>query len=102
MTVDRKDAQGLTEPVMKQVFKIDTTKLPAYAGFADQNRAYVLVKVSKVIDALTEDESLKERAQLEYGVALAKEYISAYGQSLKAKTDIEISKKILEDSQQQL
>jgi peptidyl-prolyl cis-trans isomerase D len=101
VTVDRMDAQGLTEPVMKQVFKIDASKLPAYAGFADQNRAYVLVKVSKVINALTEDESLKERAQLEYGVALAKEYISAYGQSLKAKTDIEISKKILEDNQQQ-
>lgn len=101
VTVDRKDAQGLTEPVMNQVFKINTATLPAYAGFADADRAYVLVKVTKVINALAEDEQLKDRAQLEYEIALAKEYVSAYGQSLKSKTDIEISKKILEDSQQQ-
>ena len=100
VTVDRKNAQGLTEPVMQQVFKIDTTKLPAYAGFSDGNRAYVLVKVSNVINALAEDDELKDRAQFEYEAAIAQAYVSAYGKSLKAKADIDISKKILEDSQQ--
>jgi peptidyl-prolyl cis-trans isomerase D len=100
VTVDRKNAQGLTEPVMNQVFKINASKLPAYAGFADANRAYVLVKVTRVLNALDEDDEVKQRAQAEYEVALAKEYIIAYGKSLKAKTDIEISRKILEGSQQ--
>lgn len=101
VTVNRKDAQGLTEAVMDKVFKINTAKLPAYDGFADANRAYVLVKVSKVSNALEEDAEMKKRVQAEYESALAQEYVSAYGQSLKAKTEIEISRQILEGSQQQ-
>ncbi|MGJ8620482.1 MAG: SurA N-terminal domain-containing protein [Methylophilaceae bacterium] len=101
VTVDRKNAQGLTEPVMNQVFKINASELPAYTGFSDGNRAYVLVKVSKVINAIAEDETLKEKAQFEYEAALAQAYVNAYGDSLKAKADIEISKKILEPGPQQ-
>ena len=100
VTVDRKNAQGLTEPVMDKVFKMNTTKLPAYDGFVDVNRAYVLVKVSGVSNALTEDETLKQRAQAEYEAALAQEYVAAYGKSLKAKADVEVSRKLLESPQQ--
>jgi peptidyl-prolyl cis-trans isomerase D len=100
VTVDRKDAQGLTESVMNKVFKINTATLPAYDGFADANRAYILVKVAKVINGLDGDNEMQKRAQAEYEAALAQEYVSAYGKSLKAKTDIEISRKILEGSQQ--
>jgi peptidyl-prolyl cis-trans isomerase D len=100
VTVDRKNAQGLTEPVMDKVFKMNTTKLPAYDGFVDVNRAYVLVKVSGVSNALNEDETLKQRAQAEYEAALAQEYVAAYGKSLKAKADVEVSRKLLESPQQ--
>lgn len=100
VTVDRKNAQGLTEPVMDKVFKINTSKLPAYDGFVDGNRAYVLVKVTQVSNALEEDEKLKERAQAEYEAALAQEYVSAFGKSLKAKADIEINRQLLEGPQQ--
>lgn len=100
VTVDRKDAQGLTEPVMDKVFKMNTAKLPAYDGFVDVNRAYVLVKVSGVSNALNEDETLKQRAQAEYEAALAQEYVAAYGKSLKAKADVEVSRKLLESPQQ--
>lgn len=100
VTVDRKMAQGLTEPVMKQVFKINATKLPAYAAFVDTNRAYVLVKVSNVINVLDEDEDLKQRAEVEYERALAQEYVSAYGKSLKAKADIQVNRQLLVGSQQ--
>ncbi len=101
VTVDRKNAQGLTEPVMNQVFKINASKLPAFAGFTDGNRAFVLVKVSNVINAIADDDDLKQKAQFEYEAALAQAYVSAYGDSLKAKADIEISKKILEAGSQQ-
>ncbi len=100
VTVNRRDAQGLSESVMNKVFKMNASKLPAYDGFADANRAYVLVKVSKVSNSLDEDETIKERAQAEYEAALAQEYVSAYGKSLRAKTKIEISSKILEGNQQ--
>ena len=48
VTVDRKNAQGLTELAMNQVFKTNTAKLPAYSGLADSKQGYLLVKVIKV------------------------------------------------------
>ena len=95
VTVDRKTAQGLTEPVMNQVFKINTAKLPAYAGFTDENRAYVLVQVSRV-DSAYADADAKKLAETELESAVAAEYINAYGKSLKAKTDIVVNRQLLE------
>jgi peptidyl-prolyl cis-trans isomerase D len=98
VTVDRKTAQGLTEPVMNQVFKINTAKLPAFAGFIDGNRAYTLVRVSGVDNVLTDAEAMKT-AEGELEEAVAAEYISAYGKSLKAKTDIVVNRKLLESKE---
>ena len=95
VTVDRKTAQGLTEPVMSQVFKINTAKLPAYAGFAEGNKAYVLVQVSRVDNAFA-DADAKKLAEVELESALAAEYINAYGKSLKVKTDIVVNRQLLE------
>ena len=95
LTIDRKTAQGLTEPVMNQVFKINTAKLPSFAGFIDGNRAYTLVQVSRVDNALADDET-KSTAEAELEGAVAAEYISAYGKSLKAKTEIVVNRKLLE------
>lgn len=100
VTVDRKDAQGLTDAVMGQVFKVNVAKLPAYKGFADGNRAYVFVKVLGVSSPVDEDDDMKRIAQSEYEAVLAQEFVSAYGLSLRAKADIEVSQKLLTGSQE--
>ncbi|PKO53367.1 MAG: peptidylprolyl isomerase, partial [Betaproteobacteria bacterium HGW-Betaproteobacteria-2] len=46
VVVDRKNAQGLTDLTMSNAFKIKTDTLPAYAGVADTNKGYLLIKVS--------------------------------------------------------
>jgi peptidyl-prolyl cis-trans isomerase D len=93
--VDRKNAQGLSNSVMNQVFKINTEQLPAYAGFMDENKAYVIVKVLKVTNQLGDDEDAKQTAESEYQAALAAEYISAYAASLKSKEDIQVNTNVL-------
>ncbi len=99
VTIDRKNAQGLTEEVMKQAFKIDTNKLPAYAGFMNGKTSYTIVQVSRVNNKLATDDEAKKNAEAELQAAMAAEYISAYGKSLKAKSDIEVNRKLLESSQ---
>ncbi len=99
VTIDRKDAQGLTEPVMNQAFKIDTSKLPAYAGYVDGNKSYTIVQVSRVDNALNND--AKQGAVDEYKAAVAAEYMSAYGKSLKAKSKVVVNRKLLESNSQQ-
>ena len=96
VTIDRKNAQGLTEAVMNKAYKINASKLPAYAGFVDEKRAYVLVQVSRVENTLGADADAKKAAEAEFDSALAAEYVNAYGKSLKAKTDIVVNRKLLE------
>ena len=98
VTVDRKNAQGMSDAVMQQVFKINTDKLPAYAGFLDGNRAYTLIQVMHVDSAIA-DADAKKVAENELEAAVAAEYINAYAQSLKAKTDIMVNRKLLENKE---
>lgn len=101
VTVDRKNAQGLTEGVMNRVFKIDASKLPAYAGFVNGKTGYSIVQVGRIDDALVTDDEAKKTAEAELQDAMAAEYISAYGKSLKAKSDIFVNRKLLETPGQQ-
>ena len=95
VTVDRKNAQGLTNIVMNQVFKMDASKLPAYAGFVNGKTSYTIVKILSVSNALKDDEA-KKTAVSELQAAMAAEYVSAYGQSLKANSDVVVNRKLLE------
>ena len=101
VTVDRKNAQGLTEPVMNQVFKMDASKLPAYAGFVNAKSSYTIVQVSHVSNALEKDDASKKTAEAELQGAMAAEYVNAYGQSLKAKSDVVVNRKLLETKAEQ-
>ena len=96
VTIDRKNAQGLTDSVMNQAFKVDTSKLPAYVGFINEKTSYTIVKVSRVDNALATDDEAKKNAEAELQAAIVAEYMSAYGKSLKAKSDIVVNRKLLE------
>ena len=96
VTIDRKNAQGLTDSVMNQAFKLDTSKLPAYAGFMNEKTSFTIIKVSRVDNALATDAEAKKNAEAELQAALVAEYMSAYGNSLKAKSDIVVNRKLLE------
>ena len=94
--VDRKNAQGLTDIVINQVFKMDASKLPSYAGFVNGKSSYTIVKILSVSDALAKDDEAKKTAEAELQAAVAAEYVSAYGESLKAKSDVVVNRKLLE------
>jgi peptidyl-prolyl cis-trans isomerase D len=95
VTVDRKNAQGLSNGVMNQVFRINGSKLPAYAGFVDENKAYVIVKILSVNNQLAGNEEAKKSAEDEFQSILAAEFVSAYGASLKAKEEIKVNNSVI-------
>lgn len=99
--VDRKNAQGLTEVTMSNVFKVDTSKLPAYAGVADNQKGYLLIKVTAVQNKL-DDEDAKKAALLELRTAIASEVSSAYIGTLKSNKKIYVNSRLMmTDSTQQ-
>lgn len=96
VTVDRKNAQGLTDLSMTQVFKTNVKTLPGYSGAADLKQGYLLVRVSEVIAPVLEDAEVKKRATQEFSSALAAEYLSAYKQSLRLKNNVMVNNKLLQ------
>jgi peptidyl-prolyl cis-trans isomerase D len=95
VTVDRKNAQGLTDLAMNQVFKTSVAKLPAYSGLADSKQGYLLVKVVKVDTSVATDEDAKKAARAELNSVLAREYLAAYKQSLREKAKVTVNEKLL-------
>lgn len=97
VTVDRKNAQGLTQLAMTQIFKTDISKLPAYSGLADSKQGYLLVKVISVDNSDSSDSETLAAAKAELDAALADEYMTAYKASLRAKAKIKVNQRLLMD-----
>lgn len=95
VTVDRKNAQGLSDAVMRNVFKVSTHTLPAYYGFNEDNKGYTLLKVIAVTQKLKEDPQMADKAYRIYQSALGAEMSYAYVASLKAKKEIQVNPKVL-------
>jgi peptidyl-prolyl cis-trans isomerase D len=90
--VDRKNAQGLTDLTMSNVFKIDASKLPAYAGVSDSKKGFLLIKV---IAVTSPDDEIVRTGEAEYKSALAAEYGAAYISTLKAKNKVSVNQRLL-------
>lgn len=95
VVVDRKNAQGLSDLAMTNLFKVDATTLPAYGGVADINKGYLLIKVNQVLNHLDADENQQKAANAEFRSALAAEYLAAYVKSLRAKTKVTVNEQLL-------
>jgi peptidyl-prolyl cis-trans isomerase D len=95
VTVDRRNAQGLTDSVMRNVFKVNTHKLPAYYGFNEANQGYTVIKVIAVNQKLKDSPEVADRAYKAYQQALGAEMSHAYVASLRAKKDIQLNVKVL-------
>jgi peptidyl-prolyl cis-trans isomerase D len=95
VTVDRRNAQGLSDSVMRNVFKVNTHSLPAYYGFNEANQGYTVIKVIAVNQKLKDSPEVADRAYKAYQQALGAEMSHAYVASLKAKKDIQLNVKVL-------
>lgn len=100
VTVDRGSAQGLSDQVMSNVFKIEAGEMPAYAGVQDGNKGYLLMKVSQVTSGLEVEETDLEAARREFEAALASEYEAAYVDSLRKHSEISINTQLLNTANQ--
>ncbi len=93
-TVSRRDAQGLPAEVLRRVVSADVSKLPAYVGIPFPEGGYLLLRISKVIDAgeqLPDPQSAARIASLFGG-----SQYEAYVEALRSRADIEINPANLE------
>jgi peptidyl-prolyl cis-trans isomerase D len=92
--VSRRDAQGMTLNVLRQVVAADTSKLPAYVGVPIPDGGYALLRISKVIEEPVKegDPQVAARFAQLYGAA----QYEAMVESLRSRADIEINAATLE------
>ena len=60
--VSRKETQGFAAPEIAEIFKVDPAKLPGYTGVESARGAFVLLKVSRTIDAEETDAARRKAA----------------------------------------
>ncbi len=69
--LDRQPSAELDEAGLKAAFRVKTDVLPAYAGYARPDGSYRLLRVSRVLDAQTDNPQL--RASIEAGLVQAQQ-----------------------------
>ncbi len=90
----RGDARGVPVDALRQAFKTDASKLPAYAG-AETAGGYMLIRISKVEEAAGAKDKQNAIAQSLRQVAGQAE-LAAYLASLKQKSEVKIRKDLVE------
>jgi len=92
----RTEFRNIPEPVVRQAFRLDASKLPAYAGVENLQLEYTLIRVTRVQEA---PELPPEKASELAGALrqiLAQEAMTAYIAALKQKAGVTINKDVLE------
>ncbi len=99
--VSRDNAQGYAGPAVAEIFKADGGKLPAYVGFENPQGGYVLVKITRIVDAAEAADAARRKAAAdELRQLVAQEELAAYVASLKLKADIKVQQDRLEKKPQ--
>lgn len=83
-------SQGYTGAALAEIFKADSAKLPAYVGYENPQGAFVLVKITKVVEADSFDAAKRKSAAEELRQLVAQEELNAYVSSLKQKSDVKV------------
>ena len=97
--VKRNESKVLGEAALARAFRLDVTKVPAYAGVEDGRGGYTLIRVTRVVDVdkVTPEQ---EKAYVEgLREVLGQEEMLAFVASLKQKAGIKINKEGLDKKQ---
>ncbi|MGH8701949.1 MAG: peptidylprolyl isomerase, partial [Burkholderiales bacterium] len=96
----RAEFRNIPEPVVRQAFRLDASKLPAYAGVESPQVEYTLVRVSRVQEA--GDLPPEKAGELAGALrrVLAQEAMAAYLATLKQKSGVTINKEFLEKKEE--
>jgi peptidyl-prolyl cis-trans isomerase D len=94
--VSRADPKGFAEPVLRQVFKADADKLPAYAGVEAPEGGYMLLKVTRLVEPQKIDSAQQKQLSEALAQMVGEEQFTAYLASLKSKAKISLNKDAFE------
>jgi peptidyl-prolyl cis-trans isomerase D len=98
-TISRQQPGSLSEAAVRQVFRVDASKLPAYAGVEQPGGGFLLLRVSRVVESRGIDPNARAGfARQAYQLA-TQEQVSAYIAALRAGAKVTLAPTALERAQ---
>lgn len=94
--VSRGDAKGIPADALRQAFKTDVSKVPAYAGVEVAGGAYTLVRISKVQEVADGAKDKQNAIAQTLRQVAGQSELAAYLASLKQKSEVKIRKDLVE------
>lgn len=94
--VSRMDARQLPPSAAQAVFRIDSSKLPAYAGVELPGSAYVLYRLNKVSAGEKLDDVRRQGLLGQLSSLAAQEEVQMYLSALRSRYKVEVNQKALE------
>ena len=91
----RTEFKNIPEPVVRQAFRLEASKLPAYAGVENPQLPYTLVRVTRVQVADLSPEKARELSSALRRIQ-AQEAMAAYLAALRQTAGVTINKELLE------
>jgi len=87
---------GFPPSAVTMIFQADASKLPAYAGVANDRGGYSIYKVLRVVPAPAPDAARLDAFSNRVGDQVGRELMNAYAGSLKARAEVKINQANLE------
>jgi peptidyl-prolyl cis-trans isomerase D len=92
----RSELKDIPEPVVRQAFRLDASKLPAYAAVENPQLPYTLVRVTRVQEATDLAPEKIEEFSGALRRLLAQEAMAAYLAGLKQQIGVQVNTEVLE------
>jgi len=97
--VNRQQPAGLSEPALRQLFRADASKLPAFVGVEQAGGGYLLLRVSRVVESRGIDPNARAGFVRQAYQLAAQEEVSAYIAALRAGGKVKVTPGAIERPQ---
>lgn len=95
LVIDRIDKQGLSDPLVNAIYKMDDKKIPGYSGLYDpKGEEYIIVKLNKVVTENITDKDSIDIYFNEYMAMIGEEVEAAYISDLRVNANIDFNEKL--------
>jgi peptidyl-prolyl cis-trans isomerase D len=94
--VSRMKPEGLSEPVLREVFRVDAAKIPAYAGTDDPSAGYQLIRISRVTEPREINPDARKAVAEQLRRLIGQEQLANYVAAMKRRVDVKIGPDVIE------
>jgi peptidyl-prolyl cis-trans isomerase D len=95
LAITRDDAKGLSEAVVREAFKLDASRVPAFSGVEDQS-GFQLLRVSRVTEPAEVKPEARKAAADQLKRLIAQEQFADYVAGLKQRADVKVKPDLIE------